>query len=320
MKRSISMIVALVLFAPCCPQGTPIDDGFPSDVSASAAAPATVVAGTTAELAGGVDAEGGNLTYRWFQTSGRVVQLQNADAPVASFTAPSMERDQTLTFRLDVLRGGQVVSSAEVTVLLLADPNYAGPSGAGTGGGGTGNDGSGGGGSGGDPSNPFPRVIIYTNRGNITVELDRERSPVTVQNFLRYVDDGFYSQTLIHRVVKDFVIQGGGYDTSQNEKQTRGPIINEAKTSGLKNNRGTIGMARLSQKDSATSQWYINLKDNNDLDPGGAFDDAGYAVFGRVVAGMDVVDAIAQVPITSVTGKFASLPVDPIIVSRVSRE
>lgn len=142
------------------------------------------------------------------------------------------------------------------------------------------------------PADPYPRVAFITSMGNFVVQLDRERAPLTVANFLHYVERGFYDGTLIHRVVPGFVIQGGGYTTSYVRKRSGPPIPNES-GNGLSNLRGTIGMARETDAHSATAQFYINLADNRKLDPHP--DRWGYAVFGTVVAGMPVIDKIAAV-------------------------
>lgn len=133
---------------------------------------------------------------------------------------------------------------------------------------------------------------IVTDRGAITVALDRERAPKTVANFLRYARDGFYDGTIFHRVIPGFMIQGGGLTPGLERKPTREPVINES-DNGLSNERGTVAMARTRDPDSATAQFFINLADNPNLDGGGAR--AGYTVFARVTDGMDVVDAIASV-------------------------
>lgn len=134
------------------------------------------------------------------------------------------------------------------------------------------------------------QVLLNTNKGDITLELDADKAPITVQNFLTYVEDKHYDGTIFHRVIKDFMIQGGGFDTNMRQKPMRAPITNEAKN-GLKNVRGSIAMARTMDVNSATSQFFINVKNNGFLDHG--MRDYGYAVFGKVVAGMDVVDRIA---------------------------
>ncbi len=135
-----------------------------------------------------------------------------------------------------------------------------------------------------------PVVVMETSKGTIKIELDEEKAPATVANFLQYVDDGFYDGTVFHRVVPNFVIQGGGFDEGGKRKSTRSPIKNEA-DNGLPNKRGTLSMARTRDINSATSQFFVNLVDNKALDHGTR--DFGYAVFGRVTEGMDVVDAIA---------------------------
>ena len=145
------------------------------------------------------------------------------------------------------------------------------------------------------PSEPA-FVAIETSMGTITVELDTAKAPLTAENFLDYVDGGHYDGTLFHRVMDDFMIQGGGFTkvgTEYAEKATRAPIKNEA-SNGLRNFRGTVAMARTDDPHSATSQFFINLKDNGGLNPGG-FSPAGYAVFGKVIEGMDVVDKIRAV-------------------------
>jgi len=143
-----------------------------------------------------------------------------------------------------------------------------------------------------------PKVLVKTSQGDITIELNEEKAPETVKNFLAYVNEGFFDNTVFHRVIKDFMIQGGGFalkeDGSIEQKATKDPIQNEAKN-GLKNKKGTIAMARTGDPHSATAQFFINHKDNDSLDfP--SFDGWGYAVFGEVVAGAEVLDKIAAVP------------------------
>jgi len=142
------------------------------------------------------------------------------------------------------------------------------------------------------PMDDTVSVALNTSAGYIELELNQSKAPVTVANFLKYVADGHYNGTIFHRVIKDFMIQGGGFGADMRQKATRAPIENEAKN-GLRNDRGTIAMARTAKIDSATSQFFINVKDNNFLNNGAR--DFGYAVFGRVVAGMDVVDQISEV-------------------------
>lgn len=164
-----------------------------------------------------------------------------------------------------------------------------------------------------------PTVRIVTSMGEIVVTLNAEAAPRTVENFLQYVDAGFYSGTLFHRVIDDFMIQGGGFDTSYQPKPTQAPIRNEA-DNGLTNARGTIAMARTSAPHSATAQFYINLKDNDFLDHSAPTPRGwGYAVFGVVVEGMDVVDAIGRVS-TGPAGPFPQdAPRQPIIIETVER-
>lgn len=152
-------------------------------------------------------------------------------------------------------------------------------------------------------------VLMRTSAGDITLQLDRSKAPVTVENFLTYVTSQHYDNTIFHRVIKDFMIQGGGYDSNMRQKTTLPPIQNEARN-GLKNTRGSIAMARTSAVDSATSQFFINVKDNGFLDHGSR--DFGYAVFGRVTAGMDVVDAIAVTP----TG-LRDVPRTPVVLHSI---
>ncbi len=153
-------------------------------------------------------------------------------------------------------------------------------------------------------------VLIKTTKGDIKVELDGEKAPITVENFLSYVNDGFYNGTIFHRVIKNFMIQGGGFTADMKQKPTKEPIKNEAKN-GLSNARGTIAMARTSVVDSATSQFFINHRDNNFLDHGER--DYGYAVFGKVVEGMDVVDQIAVVE----TG-YQDMPNDTVTIESIT--
>ncbi|WP_032320411.1 peptidylprolyl isomerase A, partial [Shigella flexneri] len=138
-----------------------------------------------------------------------------------------------------------------------------------------------------------PHVLLTTSAGNIELELDKQKAPVSVQNFVDYVNSGFYNNTTFHRVIPGFMIQGGGFTEQMQQKKPNPPIKNEA-DNGLRNTRGTIAMARTADKDSATSQFFINVADNAFLDHGQR--DFGYAVFGKVVKGMDVADKISQVP------------------------
>jgi peptidyl-prolyl cis-trans isomerase A (cyclophilin A) len=164
-----------------------------------------------------------------------------------------------------------------------------------------------------------PRVLMQTTQGDITLELDPDKAPATVANFLRYVDEGFYEGTVFHRVIERFMIQGGGYDTDYQRKPTHEPIPNEA-DNGLKNTRGSIAMARTSDPDSATAQFFINHVDNPNLDHTGKNPRGwGYAVFGRVVEGMDVVDRIATQPTEVRSAALRNLPQEPVVIERVTR-
>jgi cyclophilin family peptidyl-prolyl cis-trans isomerase len=158
-------------------------------------------------------------------------------------------------------------------------------------------------------------VVIETSKGPIKVELDADRAPITVENFLTYADEGFFDGTIFHRVIDGFMIQGGGFDADMRQKKTREQIKNEA-DNGLKNKRGTLAMARTAVVDSATAQFFINLKDNDFLDHGGR--DFGYAVFGEVVDGMDIVDAIAKVPTGHKNGQ-GDVPLEPVVLESVKR-
>lgn len=158
-----------------------------------------------------------------------------------------------------------------------------------------------------------PRVVIDTTAGKITVELYADKAPITVKNFLQYVDDKHYDNTIFHRVIADFMIQGGGYEAGLKEKKTREPIKNEA-GNGLSNERGTIAMARTNVPDSATAQFFINTVDNKFLDRAKAQDGVGYAVFGKVIDGMPAVDLIRKVE----TGP-RDVPVKDVVIRSVRR-
>ena len=159
-------------------------------------------------------------------------------------------------------------------------------------------------------------VVMKTSKGDVTLELDADKAPDTVRNFLRYVDEGFYDGTVFHRVIKNFMIQGGGFTQDMKQKKTHEPVKNEAKN-GLKNLRGTLAMARTSDPHSATAQFFINHKDNDFLDYPGQ-DGWGYTVFGKVTGGMEVVDAIATVP-TGSSGGFRDVPTETVTILSVKR-
>jgi cyclophilin family peptidyl-prolyl cis-trans isomerase len=163
-----------------------------------------------------------------------------------------------------------------------------------------------------------PVVVIETAMGTFKAELFINDAPDTVDNFLRYVDDKHYDGTIFHRVIEDFMIQGGGYEPGMKEKTTRRPIKNES-TNGLLNERGTLAMARTGQPDSATSQFFVNVKDNAFLDRANARDKVGYCVFGKVIEGMDVVDKIRQVETTTVDGQ-QDVPKTDVIIKSIRRQ
>ncbi len=166
---------------------------------------------------------------------------------------------------------------------------------------------------------PNPVVVMETSLGTIKVELDAVKAPKSTANFLRYVDEGFYDGTIFHRVIADFMIQGGGFAPDMKQKQAHEPIANEA-ANGLANVRGTLAMARTSVVDSATSQFFINVKDNAFLNhtgkSAGAF---GYAVFAKVIEGMDVVDKIKSVATRS-AGGHDDVPVQPVVIKSAKRQ
>jgi cyclophilin family peptidyl-prolyl cis-trans isomerase len=159
-----------------------------------------------------------------------------------------------------------------------------------------------------------PSVEMQTSRGTLIIELDSEKAPKTVQNFLQYAKDGFYNGTVFHRVMDGFMIQGGGFTAEMNEKTTGAPIPNEGKN-GLKNLRGTLAMARRSDPNSATAQFFINHKDNAGLDYPSP-DGFGYAVFGKVVQGMEIVDKIAKVP-TGNRSMHQNVPLEPVLIQSI---
>jgi peptidyl-prolyl cis-trans isomerase B (cyclophilin B) len=163
-----------------------------------------------------------------------------------------------------------------------------------------------------------PRVALETDKGTIVLELYPDKAPKTVQNFLDYVDAGHYNSTIFHRVIPNFMIQGGGMSASMKEKATKAPIKNEA-DNGLKNQRGSIAMARTQVPDSATAQFFISTVDNDFLDfKNKTVQGWGYAVFGKVVEGLDVVDAIAKVKTTSRSG-HQDVPVDTVMIVKAER-
>ena len=163
-----------------------------------------------------------------------------------------------------------------------------------------------------------PTVLLETSSGDILVELYADKAPQTVANFLKYVDDGFYANTIFHRVIKGFMIQGGGLGARMDEKTTREPVTNEA-DNGLKNERGTLAMARTRDPHSATAQFFINLVDNDFLNHSSPTPDGwGYCVFGKVTEGMENVDKIAKVK-TKTVGFHENVPTDMVLITGASR-
>ncbi len=235
----------------------------------------------------GSGSTGSALTYAWRQTSGRAVTLQGASTVKATFVAPDYESsgDNVLRFELAVTDRQNRTVTDRVRLEIR------------------------------DPAKTNPVVEVRTTLGNFQIELFEEEAPISVENFLKYVDDGFYDGTIFHRVIAGFVIQGGGYTPGLNEKTPRDPIRNES-FNGLKNLRGTVAYARTTDPDSATSQWFVNLVDNAFLDRTSS--NAGYAVFGKVIEGLSVVDAIGSVP-TGDQGGFNDVPVTDVIIQSVKR-
>jgi len=163
------------------------------------------------------------------------------------------------------------------------------------------------------PNNPV--VLMETSLGVVKIELYPDKAPLSVKNFLDYVNSGFYNGTIFHRVIPGFMAQGGGFTPDRKQKETRAPIKNEA-ANGLKNDRGTIAMARTANPDSATAQFFINVVNNDSLNRPNP-DGHGYAVFGKVVEGMDVVDKIVATPTQRLNMVFANLPVTPVVITSV---
>ncbi len=158
-----------------------------------------------------------------------------------------------------------------------------------------------------------PVVILKTNYGDIYIELYIDKAPITVENFLTYVKEGFYDGLIFHRVIPNFVIQGGGFDKDMKPRKPTHPPIKNESDNGLSNLRGTISMARTSDPHSASSQFFINLRDNTFLDYGRTPQKWGYAVFGKVIKGMDVVDKIASVK-TTIKPPYRDVPIEPVII------
>ena len=166
------------------------------------------------------------------------------------------------------------------------------------------------------PTPAAPQLLVVTSMGNFTIELNLERAPLTVAHFLRYVDQGYYSNTIFHRVVQSFVIQAGGFDADYNAKHAPDRVVNES-GNGLSNVRGSVGMARTTLPHAADAQFFVNLGDNQALDPNQTR--WGYAVFGRVIQGMDVVDKIGNVATGSHGPLKEETPLKPVIILRIER-
>ena len=164
----------------------------------------------------------------------------------------------------------------------------------------------------------MPKVRFSTTMGDIVVQLDEEKAPLSVKNMLEYVEAKHYDGTVFHRVIATFMVQGGGFSADMSQKPTRAPIALESRN-GLKNQRGTLAMARTSDPNSATAQFFINVVDNPFLDAENARDGHGYAVFGRVVEGMEVVDRIKSVPVGN-RGMFQNVPVAAVTISKATEE
>jgi peptidyl-prolyl cis-trans isomerase A (cyclophilin A) len=162
-----------------------------------------------------------------------------------------------------------------------------------------------------------PHLVMETSMGTIEIELFADKAPLSTANFLKYADEGFFNGTIFHRVISNFMIQGGGFTENMSQKPTHDPIKNEA-TNGLKNDRGTLAMARTNVVDSATAQFFINVKDNDFLNHSGA-SNFGYAVFGKVTNGMDVVDKIKSVK-TGTSGGMGDVPATPVVIKSVKRK
>lgn len=170
--------------------------------------------------------------------------------------------------------------------------------------------------AGNEPKGGGPVVLISTSMGDIKIQLFEKDAPETVKNFLAYVNDKFYDGTVFHRVIPGFMIQGGGFTSEMQQKQTKPPIKNES-SNGLKNDTYTLAMARTNVPDSATSQFFINVKSNDFLNKASAQDGVGYAVFGKVIEGTEVVDKIAGVQ-TGRKGMYSDVPVEPVVIKSVT--
>lgn len=265
------------------PNITPTNTGPTADAGADS----TAKPGNTVQLDGS-KSRGSGLTYAWRQVGGRSVAISNASSSQASFVAPDFidGGDNLLRFELVVTdRNNRAVTDrVQVTV---TNPNIS-----------------------------DTQVRVETTMGSFVIELYPDKAPATVANFLQYVDDGFYDGTIFHRVIAGFVVQGGGFTPGLNLKTTRDPIVNES-SNGLKNDRTTVAMARTSDPNSATSQWFVNLVNNDFLNRTDA-SNPGYCVFGHIIEGMDVIDTIATVQTGTVSG-YNDVPLTDVIVNSAKR-
>lgn len=304
MRTGLRLIAAVALagLIACggCPQTTP------ATIEIVAGGPSSVVAGDTVELSAEVSGASSTsgYTYQWSQTYGRPVSLSSKTAANPTFVAADNLLNTIVSFRVDVTApDGKLYASNEVTVSIgSANANSNNNANSNTNANGSSNNGK-------------VRVRMVTSLGNIVVDLDQTKAPISTANFLQYVDAGFYTNTIFHRVIADFVIQGGGFTSDLMQKQTQAPITLES-NNGLSNSRGTIAMARTNDPNSGTSQFYFNLKDNTDLDRTAT--NPGYAVFGAIVEGLDVMDAIGAVQTTTRSG-FQDVPVNTVFIQRVER-
>jgi cyclophilin family peptidyl-prolyl cis-trans isomerase len=255
---------------------------------ANAGSSQTVLPGDEVTL-DGTESTGVNLGYSWRQISGTTVTLSDTAAEQPTFTAPGYVADgeNELVFELAVTDASNRTVTDRVLVRVR------------------------------NPDASDRRVRVLTSRGEFVIELYPDEAPKSVENFLEYVDEGFYDGTIFHRVIADFVVQGGGFEPGLIKKDTRDPIEIES-DNGLKNDRAMVAMARTSDPNSATSQWYVNVTDNDFLNYESPAE-PGYTVFGEVVEGMSVVDRIATEPTESRQG-FQDVPVDDILILSVTRE
>ncbi|MGE3182227.1 MAG: peptidylprolyl isomerase [Phycisphaerae bacterium] len=273
------------------PNNPPDNPNQPSGATANAGADQTVQEASIVTLSASAST-GTGLTFAWRQIGGNLVDLMGNDTERPTFIAPVFVNGglNRLEFELAILddKGNRDTDTVVIRIAAIGEIP--------------------------DPDEN-PRVRIVTSRGNITVELFADDAPETVANFLQYVDDGFYAGTIFHRVIPDFVVQGGGFLTGLVQKDTRDPIDLETDAM-LPNDRGTIAMARTNDPNSATSQFFFNLVDNDSLNPDS--NPPGYAVFGRVVEGQSVVDGIATIE-TETTNGFMDVPVIDVTIQRVER-